>query len=424
MARPEESLRSTTGRVSRYSATTIRQMPDGEQGDGGEAVDGGGEGHPGDADQAFGRAEQHVGPGGQRVVVDAAGHLDADEAAQGGEEAADGQDDEGGQQGGPLGLGPELLPAHDQQDEHRGAHGQRDEVGRVDDVEHQRAAEQRHRHDPGAPLPTQDAPRQHDHPDAGDGHQGAGRLHDGDGQVLRNEVQVGAQGRGDRGEQVDHAGHEERHGGDAPDAAHADAVGGHLGRRWPGGAAGPSGGQLGMDVGRLGAALDHDVGRDQPLAQGGHGQVRLGQQQAHVQVGPGLDLEGRLLAVVQEGGREAEAPAVLVDHLGGGAGAGEEPGVEVGELGHERAADDHPRRARPRRPPAPCRGRPGRRRRAARGRWGACPIRARTTAPAGLRRPRARQMPRDVTATTMASTTRSATAMATVTMKRENHEAS
>ncbi len=37
--------------------------------------------------------------------------------------------------------------------------------------------------------------------------------------------------------------------------------------------------------------------------------------------------------------------------------------------------------------------------------------------------PRARQMPREVRATTMASTTSSATAMATVTKKRENHEA-
>ena len=192
-------------------------------------------------------------------------------------------------------------------------------------------------------MPAQDAPREHDHPDAGDGHEGAGRLHDGNGQVLGNEVQMGAQGFGHRGEQVDQAGHEERDGGDAPDAADADAVRGHLGRRRPGGAVGPSGRQFGMDLGRLGAALDHDVRRDQALAQGGQGQVGLGQQQADVQVGPCFDLEGRLLPVVQEGGREAEATPVLVDHLGGGAGTGEEPGVEVGELGHQRAAHDHPR---------------------------------------------------------------------------------
>ena len=54
------------------------------------------------------------------------------------------------------------------------------------------------------------------------------------------------------------------------------------------------------------------------------GQVGLGQQQADVQLRPGLDLEGRLLAVVQEGGREPEAPPVLVHDLGGGARAGEE----------------------------------------------------------------------------------------------------
>ncbi len=213
------------------------------------------------------------------------------------------------------------------------------------DVQHQGATEQRHRHDPRTALPAQDAPRQHDHPDPGDGDQGTRGLHQGDGEVLRNQVQMGAQRRGDRGEQVDHAGHEERDGGDAPDTAHADAVRCHFGRRWPRRAAGPPGGQLGVDIGRLRTALDHDVRRDEPLAQGGHGQVRLGQQQAHVQVGPGLDLERRLLAVVQEGGREAEAPPVLVDDLGGGTRTGEEPGVEVGELGHQRAADDHTRRA-------------------------------------------------------------------------------
>ena len=106
---------------------------------------------------------------------------------------------------------------------------------------------------------------------------------------------------------------------------------------------GQLGRQLGVDLGRLGAALDHGVGGDQPLAHGGHGQVGLGQEQAHVQLGPGLDLEGRLLAVVQERRREPEAPPVLVHDLGGGARAGEEAGVEVGQLGHERPADDDTR---------------------------------------------------------------------------------
>ena len=82
------------------------------------------------------------------MVVDTPGHLDADEAAQGGEKAADGQDDERGQQGRPLGLGPEMLAIDDQQNEDRCAHGQGDEVGRVDDMEDEREAEQRHGDDP------------------------------------------------------------------------------------------------------------------------------------------------------------------------------------------------------------------------------------------------------------------------------------
>ena len=115
-----------------------------------------------------------------------------------------------------------------------------------------------------------------------------------------------------------------RHRGEPADAAHPDVVRRHLGRRRPRGAARPAGRQLGMDVGGLGAALDDGVGGDEPLAHGGERQVGLGQEQADVQLRAGLDLERRLLAVVQEGGREAEAPPVLVHDLGGGARAGEE----------------------------------------------------------------------------------------------------
>ena len=155
----------------------------------------------------------------------------------------------------------------------------------------------------------------------------------------------GAQRRRHRREQVDRAGHEERDGGEAADAAHADPVGRHLGRGRPRRPARPPGRQLGVDVGRLGAALDHDVGGDEPLAHRRHGQVGLGQHQADVQVRPGLDLEGRLLAVVQERGREPQPAPVLVHHLGGGAGAGEESGVEVGQLGDQRTAGDDARTA-------------------------------------------------------------------------------
>ena len=148
----------------------------------------------------------------------------------------------------------------------------------------------------------------------------------------------------------------------------------------------PSGRQLGVDVGRLGAALDHDVGGDEPLAHGRHGQVRLGEEQADVQVRPRLDLEGRLLTVVQERRREPQPTPVLVHHLGGGARAGEEPGVEVRELGDERPTGDDARRAasRPRR--GWRRARPPRRSRAGRGRSGGYPTGRRPRGRAALRR--------------------------------------
>ena len=155
----------------------------------------------------------------------------------------------------------------------------------------------------------------------------------------------------------------------------------------------------------LARPLTTTVGRHEALAQVASGQVHLGQQQPHVQVGSGLDLEGRLLAVVQEGGREAEAAPVLVHHLGGGARTGEEARVEVGQLGHQRPADDDARRA----------GLDGgagavervlaRRRRAARARSGACPSAPPAHGAGRPSPPRARQMPRDVTATTTARTT-------------------
>ena len=210
-------------------------------------------------------------------------------------------------------------------------------------MEGERGDEQRHGDEPGAALAPQHAARQHDHADAGDGRQRAGGLDDGDGQVLRNEVQVLAQRSGDRGEQVDGAGHEQRDGGQAADAPHPDVVRRHLGGGRPGRAARPAGRQLGVDVGPLGSALDHGVGGDQPLAHGGQRQVGLGQQQADVQLRPGLDLERRLLSMVQERGRQPEAAPVLVHDLGGGAGAGEEARIEVGQLGHQRTAGDDAR---------------------------------------------------------------------------------
>ena len=67
----------------------------------------------------------------------------------------------------------------------------------------ERGGEQGHGHQPGAALAPQDAAGEHDHPDAGQGHQRAGGLGHLDGQVLLDQVQVVAQRRGERREQVD-----------------------------------------------------------------------------------------------------------------------------------------------------------------------------------------------------------------------------
>ena len=149
-----------------------------------------------------------------------------------------------------------------------------------------------------------------------------------------------AQRGGDRGQEVDGAGQEQQHGGEPSDAPHPDVVGRHLGRGRPRGAARPARSEFGMDVSRFGSALHHGVSRDQPFAHGGHREIGLGEEQAHVQLRPRFDLERGLLAVVQERRREPQATPVFVDDLGGGTRAGEEADVEVGELGHEGPADD------------------------------------------------------------------------------------
>ena len=99
-----------------------------------------------------------------------------------------------------------------------------------------------------------------------------------------------------------------------------------------------------MQVGRLRPALDDGVARQQPLAQGGQRQVDLGLREADVQIRARLDLDHGGLAVVEVGRRQPEARPVLVDDLRRGARAGEEPDIEVRELGHEGAAHDDPGR--------------------------------------------------------------------------------
>ncbi len=264
--------------------------------------------------------------------------LDGNEATQGRKQSADGENGEGTDQRGPLGLGAEKVAADDQEDQHAHAHEERHHVGGVHEMEGERSGEQRDRHEPGPALSFQDAPGQHDHPDAGDGHERARSLDDGDRKVLRNQVQMGAQRCRDGGEKVDRPGGEEGDGRDATDPAHPDAVRRHVGGGGPRGARGPPRGQLGVDLSGLGAALDDRIGGDQALTQRGGRQVGVGQEEADVQLRAGLDLDRGLLSMVQEGRGQPEAPAVLVHHFRGGSRAGEEPCIEVGELGHERTA--------------------------------------------------------------------------------------
>ena len=248
-------------------------------------------------------------------MVDVAGELHRQGGADGGREAAHRQGQEGRAHRALFGLGPEALPLHDQQGEHAGADQQGDDVGGVDDVEDQRGHQQPHGHQPRAALTLEHAARQHDHADARDRHQRPGGLGHLNGHVLGDEVDVVVHRRRHGGEEIDQPGDEQGGGGDPADAPHPDPVGGHLRRRRPGGATGPAGHQFGMKVGGVGSPLDHGVMGQQPFAHGGQRQVDLGVHQADVQIRPGLHLDHRLLAVVQEGRGQAEPPPVLVHHL-------------------------------------------------------------------------------------------------------------
>jgi hypothetical protein len=96
-----------------------------------------------------------------------------------------------------------------------------------------------------------------------------------------------------------------------------------------------------VEIGRLRPALDDGVVCHQPLAHGGQRQVDLGVHEADVQIRARLHLDHRRLTMVEVRRRKAEPPPVFVHDLRRGARAGKEAHVEVRELGHECAADDH-----------------------------------------------------------------------------------
>ena len=165
------------------------------------------------------------------------------------------------------------------------------EAGPVHQVQDQGGGQQHGGHQPGAALAPQDAPGQHHQPDAGQRHQGPGRLGHAEGQVLADQVEVAGGRPADRHQQVEQPGQEDGPGGQPPHPAHPDPAGGHSGRRRPGGAPGPRGHHGRVQVGRLLVALHHLVPGGDALEGGRGGEVGVGQQQADVEIGPGLQLD-------------------------------------------------------------------------------------------------------------------------------------
>ena len=98
--------------------------------------------HPLHADQPLGRAEQYMRPTGKVVVVHVPGDFHHDETAQSREHASDGEDGEGAEQRGRLGLRAEEVALDDQEDEDSGTHEQRHHVGRVHEVQRERPGQQ------------------------------------------------------------------------------------------------------------------------------------------------------------------------------------------------------------------------------------------------------------------------------------------
>ena len=161
-----------------------------------------------------------------------------------------------------------------------------------------------------------------------------------EGQVLAGQVEVAGGRPADRHQQVEQPGQEDGPGSQPPHPAHPDPAGGHSGRRGPRGAPGPRGHHGRVQVGRRLVALHHLVPGGDALERGRVGEVGVGQQEADVEIGPGLQLDPARLAVVEEHRGQPEPSRVLAHQLGGAPGAGEEARAEMGELGPQPPAGD------------------------------------------------------------------------------------
>ncbi len=106
---------------------------------------------------------------------------------------------------------------------------------------------------------------------------------------------------------------------------------------------GPRGHLGGVDVGSRLVPLHHPFGADQPFEGRRGREVGVAQEQPHVEVGTGLELDPARLAVVHEDGGQPTAPGVFADKLGGGPRDGIEARVEAGQFGPRGAPDDDSR---------------------------------------------------------------------------------
>ena len=123
-------------------------------------------------------------------------------------------------------------------------------------------------------------------------------------------------------------------GQDGAGAPAADPAGAAVGQAEVGGGRPRVADRVGGDERRVEGAPDAAPG-DEALEPAGRAELVVGQEQADVELGPGLDLDPADPLAVQEDGRQSEPAPVLGHHLGRGAHVGVEAGAQVGQLGPE-----------------------------------------------------------------------------------------
>ncbi len=173
-------------------------------------------------------------------------------------------------------------------------------------------------------------------PDAGQGHQRAGRLGGAQGRTSSTRWSRPRSGGVTADEQVDDARHGDGARRPSPDPAGPAADGAEVGRRWPRRPVGVGGHHHGMGVVDLAVA-----GRD-ALEDGGRGAPTRASSKRAWSSAPVSSSTQASCWQCQEDREHPEAAGVLLHDLAGRAGAGEEPGAEMGELGLQGGPGDEP----------------------------------------------------------------------------------